>query len=534
MILGLSAALLLWLMTSGPAISGATTTAPVVMANGEELHGAWDGEDRQIAVFRGVPFAQPPVADLRWRAPVPNTPRPGPQSATRFAPGCMQTSYSTDWYARVAVAFGNPPEVAARPSGVSEDCLYLNVWSPDLKPDRLLPVMVWVHGGSNRGGWSYEPNYIGHRLASRGVVVVSIAYRLGVFGFFSHPALDNGLGEPVANFGWLDSGQALRWVAANIAGFGGDPDNITAFGESAGAADLSDLLSAGIDDSPAFRRMIAQSSATSLHQRRKLSDEQARGQRLIDSLDLEGPLSANRLREIPSHDLLAAMETQLQGVYFDTVIDGLTMIEAPIDALNDAQTMQVDVLIGTNADEWYMYIDENSGRAELERWLHEYAPDQAEQLLREIESEPDARRAMDRIRTAGRMMCPSRILAGRVSDLGASSWVYYFTRQRAGPGGEKLGAYHGTEIPYVFDMHDDWLPTEAEDRVLTEAVMDYWVQFARTGNPNLPTRPAWPQFSNRNPTVMALGDKIHAMTAPDARLCELLDPDRPANAVDRP
>jgi len=225
--------IIIYLLSTG--CSQNDVSGPVVLANGEELHGIWEGEGNQIAVFKGVPFATPPVGDLRWRAPRPNTPRQGPQSAAEFAPGCMQTTYSTDWYARVAAAFGHGPEVAARPLGVSEDCLYLNIWTPELNPEAGLPVMVWVHGGSNKGGWSYEPNYIGTRLAEKGVIVVSIAYRLGAFGFFSHPALDNGEGQPVANFGWLDGIHAFTWVTEYIRAFGGDPENITAIGESSGA-----------------------------------------------------------------------------------------------------------------------------------------------------------------------------------------------------------------------------------------------------------------------------------------------------------
>ncbi len=133
---------------------------PVAFANGEELHGAWANVSQGLAVFKGIPFAAPPVGDLRWRAPVANQARSGPQTATGYALACMQTTYSTDWYASVARAFGSGAATVGRPVGVSEDCLYLNIWTPELNPEVNLPVMVWVHGGSNKGGWSYEPNYI--------------------------------------------------------------------------------------------------------------------------------------------------------------------------------------------------------------------------------------------------------------------------------------------------------------------------------------------------------------------------------------
>jgi len=500
-------------------------STPVVTANGEVLHGLWAGTDGHIAAFKGIPFAAPPVGELRWRAPATPTPRKGPQMATAYAPGCMQTTYSTDWYARVAAAFDHGPEVAARPVGVSEDCLYLNVWSPQLDPNARLPVLVWVHGGSNKGGWSYEPNYVGERLAAKGAVVVSIAYRMGAFGFFSHPALDNGENEPIANFGWLDTHAAMQWVADNITIFGGDPENITGIGESSGAGDLSDWLAAGIGKTGLVRRMILQSSASSLAQRRTLADEQATGLRLVNSLGLEAETTAKRLREIPAVDLLAATDSELQGHYFDAVIDGLTMIERPMESLLRAETASVDVLIGTNADEWYMYIDQGTSRADLIKWVNANAPEHADALLAEIEEENDIRRAMDRLGTAKNTLCPSRYLAARVTELGGRGWVYLFSRQRPGAGGEKLGAYHGTEIPYVFDMHDDWLPGEEIDHALTDAVMDYWIQFARNGDPNLPGSPEWPLYGGANPMVMELGDNIAAMEPHDARLCALLGPE---------
>jgi len=221
-------------------------SAPVVKANGEELLGEWAGVTRQVAVFKGIPFAQPPVGKLRWRAPQPHVPRAGGQAAIEFGPGCMQGPGGVNWYVGVAEAFGHGPEVVGRPNGLSEDCLYLNVWSPEPLSDTGLPVMVFVHGGSHAGGWSYEPNYIGENLAARGVVVVTIAYRVGPFGFFSHPALNNTKGEPVANFALLDIRAAFEWVSRHIVSFGGNPENVTGFGESSGAFNLVDLLLADL------------------------------------------------------------------------------------------------------------------------------------------------------------------------------------------------------------------------------------------------------------------------------------------------
>jgi len=433
-------------------------------------------------------------------------------------------------YASIAKAFGSGPETVGRPVGVSEDCLYLNIWTPKLNADAKLPVMVWVHGGSNKGGWSYEPNYIGKNLAAKGVVVVTIAYRMGSFGFFSHPALDNGAlnngnGQPVANFGLLDIAQASRWVKDNIESFGGDAQNITLIGESSGAGNISDLISTEIGQEQTYHRVILQSSASSLEKRRTLEQEQALGTLLINSLAIKEPITAERLRSIPAENLLAAYMNNLQDHYFDAVVDGLTMKQSPVDAFKQMQHTILDVLIGTNADEWLMYLDENVDQANLEKVIEQNAPDHEASLAAKLGDTKDARRAIDRVQTATDTLCPSRYLAARVSQTGGRAWVYYFSRQRPGPGGEKLGAYHGTEIPYVFGTHDAWLPTEDIDRELTNAVMDYWVQFARSGDPNTPNGPHWPVYSDQQPMVMELGERVRAMPAHDAGLCELLGPD---------
>jgi len=517
--------LMFLLACSGPT---SDTHAPVVVANGEELHGAWADEEKRVAEFKGIPFAKPPIGSRRWRAPEVHAARPGPQNATGFAPGCMQGPSGVDWYIGVAAAFGHGPEAVGRPTGLSEDCLYLNIWSPQLNTGAGLPVMVFVHGGGNSGGWSYEPNYVGTKLAGRGVVVVSVAYRLGPFGFFSHPALDNGEGEPLANFGLLDIRQSFQWVRENIRAFGGDPENITAFGESAGAFDFVDLLAVDMGTGKAgqslFRRSISQSIGGSLVDRQTLKEEQATGVMLINHLGLESEITADRIREIPAEDLLLAAGKLPPDHYFDAVIDGQTLFELPVESFRDVDAAGVEIMAGSNADEWYMYIDENVTREDLEAWIGKNATEHRNALLAEVAGEEDVRRAMDRLRTARNMLCPSRFLAERVSDGGGLGWVYYFTRQRTGPGGEKLRVYHGTELPYVFDRHDDWLPTDAEDRTLTEAVIDYWVQFAKTGNPNLPGRPEWPRHTRQSPGIMELGEHIGAMEPFSTDLCNILGP----------
>jgi para-nitrobenzyl esterase len=498
---------------------------PVVNSVAGEWLGSWSGANDTIAAFRGIPFAQPPVGVLRWRAPLPTIVQ-GRQDATEYAPACVQGSGMVDWYADVAAAFGAGPEVVGRPAAVSEDCLYLNIWSPRLKAGEKLPVMVYVHGGSNVGGWSYEPNYVGENLAARGVVLVSISYRLGPFGFFAHPALDNGPGEAAANFALLDIRAAFEWVSANIGAFGGDPENITGFGESAGAFDLVDLmlaeLAAGKGGQPLFRRVISQSIGGPVLNRRTLADEQDVGVFLAGELGMGPGASADQLRAIPAQALLEATETLPGDHYFSAVVDAITMPRHPLDVLTHARAGGVDLMIGTNADEWYMYLAEGTTPQDVEDWLAKHAPRQKAGLRDAVADEHVARRKLDQLTTAFEMLCPSRFLAAQLDAAGGRSWVYFFTRQRAGTGGEQLGAYHGAELPYVFDRHDSWLPVEVADSRLTAAMMDYWVQFARSGDPNLGGQPAWPAYSGQEPAVMELGERIGILDTGPAEICSLL------------
>lgn len=509
-------------------VSAVGAGTAIVSANGEELHGRWVGGIKPVAEFAGIPFAQPPVGDLRWRAPVPHDAREGVQDATRFAAACMQSDRIVDWYAAVAAEFGHGREVVGRPLGMSEDCLYLNVWTPRPVREGGLPVMVFVHGGSNSSGWSYEPNYVGVNLAGQGVVVVTIAYRLGLFGFFSHPAFGTGETEDVANFGLLDIRAAFQWVHDHIEAFGGDPKNITAFGESAGAFNLVDLLladlAAGKGGTSLFARLVSQSIGGPPADRQTLEEEQALGVQLAGQLGIGPEVTASQLRSVPAVDLLRAQTDLPKEHYFDAVIDGRSVVHHPLEPLGNGQAEGVELVIGNNEDEWYMYVAEDSTRQDLEEWIMANAPQHRDALLTAVGDEREVRKALDRLRTGRNMRCPSRYLAARLSDAGGKAWIYNFSRQRAGPGGERLGAYHGTELPYVFDSHDAWLPTDAVDRELTVAVMDYWVGFASKGDPNVAGRPRWPRYTRDNPVVLQLGDRVVESGPIDPELCDLLRP----------
>jgi len=509
-------------------LAGCGKAPPEVSANGETLQGEWDSAVSNVAVFRGIPFAAPPIGELRWRVPQAHVPRSGRIEAHEFAAACPQGNYMIDWYATVAAAFGHGPEVVQGPNGESEDCLYLNIWTPSLAPETPLPVMVFVHGGANQGGWSYEPNYMGEQLAARGVVVVSIAYRLGPLGFFSHPALQQNEAEAVANFGLLDIAAAFDWLRTHISNFGGAPDNITAFGESAGAGNLIDLaLATDPSGAPLFERMISQSTGGSLNGRRSLAQEQQLGLQLTAALGWPSGVSAEELRRVPADDLIAAAKTALAGHYYDAVIDGMSLVQQPIDGLSGPQATRLNILIGTNKHEWLMYLDDNMGETEMQEWILETAPEFAGSLLEAVSDESDPRRALDRLMTAHEMLCPSRLVAEKASAAGGEGVVYWFTRLRSGSGGEALGVYHGAELPYVFNQHDQWMMAEEADKLLTDSLMSYWVSYAQNGSVRVPDLPEWPMYTAARPWVMELGDHLGVVEPPDARLCRYLAPQLP-------
>lgn len=477
------------------------------MANHETLEGAFDPVYPDVAAFKGIPFAAPPIAELRWREPQPHRPRPGVQPATRFAPACYQDTYNMDWYRRVGAAFGAPKSAFVDPP-VSEDCLYLNVWTPRPARGARLPVMLWLYGGSNRAGWSFEPNYHGQHLARRGnVVVVTVAYRVGIFGFFGHPELRRA--PYPTNFGLLDQVAALRWVRANIAAFGGDPSNVTVFGESAGASDIGYLVNSPLA-SPLFRRAISQSGGFQMQDRRGLAYSEATGAAL--SAGLPGRPDVAALRKLPPGEVWRAALDALPGHDYTPVVDGRSVIASPSEAYATLGIAH-DLLIGSNADEWYMYVDADPQG--LAKDLAALPAPARDALIQRAARERDVRVGRDRAVTLLNMVCPGYIMAESARRTGHRAFVYHFTRVRGGPGGVALGSYHGAEIPYVFGTHDAWLPTDAKDAALTERMVEAWASFARTGRPG----PDWPLYDAREPRVMELGDRIGPMPAFDHELC---------------
>jgi para-nitrobenzyl esterase len=517
-------ALFTLLLASIAGCAKAPVEAPVVEAGGEVLVGARVDADGGMAVFRGIPYAAPPVGELRWRPPEPHVPREGNQDASRFGSACPQLQGNPDWYRDVAQKFGRSPDEIPDLTDIREDCLYLNVWSRNLNGGAPQPVMVWIHGGSNINGVSHEPNYHGHNLAKRDVVVVSINYRLGALGFMAHPALTaESDGEVSGNYGLLDQIAALEWVRDNIANFGGDPDRVTVFGESAGAGDIGTLIVSPLARG-LFRRAIIQSGGYPLHNAATVSDDEVFGVEFMSALGVgDGPGQLQEMRALPWQEIVAAVPSAAPGRFTGEVVDGWLLPEPAADIFEAQEQNPVEIVIGSNANEWLMYlpqpVEEQQLHAVLKQKIREgHRAEVLAALDKAVGGDIAAK--LDLLTGAIDFHCPSLAIADAQHQLTDRVFVYRFSRVR--PNGEKLLAYHGAEIPYVFDTADDWLPADRVDRALTDTMVAYWTQFAKTGDPNGAGLPNWPAFDPRRDVHQDLGDEVRTATGLNREFCEAL------------
>lgn len=478
------------LVTASAAPAGATGSLARTHA-GQVRGTTADG----VSVWMGIPFAAPPVADRRWRPPAAVASWKGVRQTTAFAPACPQTGVSMP---------GETPPVT------DEDCLYLNVWSP--RTAARAPVIVWIHGGGYTNGATAMPLYAGDRLARRGVVVVTIAYRLGALGFLAHPELsrESPLGAS-GNWGLMDQIAALQWVRRNIAAFGGDPGNVTIAGQSAGAVSVS-MLIASPAASGLFQRAIGQSGGlfepVQLAPHYQLAQAEADGVAWADGL---GAGSLAELRALPLSSLVGGAS----GRVSHPVIEPAVLPLSPYDAYVAGQINAVPVLIGDNAEEARSLSDLSGVRADT------YAADLTKTfgplppvLLTAYPFTDDAqaraaRASLERDLRFGWDMWAWARLQTRA---GQPVWLYRFSRRPPFPADSiraDWGAGHFAELWYMFDHLDQepWAWTAA-DRALAEAMAGYWVNFARTGDPNGPGLPVWPRVRGESGPRLDLGDRI--------------------------
>jgi para-nitrobenzyl esterase len=484
-------------------LAGAWLLAPVVGAQearveGGALHGAVEDG---VVRFLGIPYAAPPVGERRWAPPEAPPAWQGVREATAHGPACMQ--------AITPDGFGPWTKEYVTPAPVSEDCLTLSVWAPEKLDGRPLPVMLWIHGGAFMSGSNSVPIYDGAALARQGIVVVSINYRLGVFGLAGFRTLSGGQGNGV-NFGLQDILAALRWTQRNVGAFGGDPAQVTVAGQSAGAMAVHMLLLSPQADG-LFARAIAQSGVieTPLPGR---DDAYRRGDDLLARAKLA---DVTALRRLPAEQVMALLDAgplagtaDVGGVpLLGPVADG-TIVPGQIATLEaEGRRRDVPVMVGLTADEGVLNPDyfrttaaEVTARAERISG----APASAAQLLGTPPSDEAAAVAANRRLT--RLYGQASVIdwaAGHHAPL----FAYYYTHPEPGPGSDMFGAFHSAEIPYVFNnLHaSPWRPFTDKDREIARRMSAYWTNFVKRGDPNDGILPRWPGFTAAAPKLMELG-----------------------------
>jgi len=496
-------------------------TAPVKTESGL-LKGA-DETSTRTCVWRGVPFAAAPIGDLRWKAPQPAKNWGGVREAASWGHRCMQT--------------GLMDKFNVDPSGaMSEDCLFLNIWRP--KKDGKFPVMVWIHGGAYTGGTANTPMYWGDRLSEAGgVVVVTINYRLNVFGFLALPALaKEDPNKSTGSYGSLDQVAALKWVQKNIANFGGDPGNVTIFGESAGGQSVYTLVASPLAKG-LFQRAIVESGRSDASL--SLETGFGHGKTIAKQFGCdEGDLSC--VRKIPAQKLLEVVKGGLEGSSFQPHHDGYFLEGTARSMISSGKYNRVPVLAGSNKNE----IDIFSA---FRRELRSPKPEDYQKLLQELleVQAPEAHRiqsayplsmfenspknAFGRMATDFRMGCPTYTGLTAASKFQGDLYYYRFDFSDIRLG-EYLGAVHTLEIPFVFNTMDR-MPMKAllknqnsaEMAKLSRTMQGYWVNFARTGNPNGPGLPDWPGFELKSQTMMVFDKTVRPMPSGIADRCALWD-----------
>ncbi len=486
-------------------------TGPSFTASGTTYYGL-ESVDTKTHAFLGIPYASAPVGKLRWSAPKPIEEISANRQAKKFAPACAQTKHIVEWYKSIITDFGGNPDKFKAPE-FSEDCLYLNIWRPaNTSAGSALPVITYIHGGSNEAGWSYEPNYLGDELSKLGVIVVTIEYRLGPLGFF--PTTES----KSSNFAILDQVEALRWIQSNIASVGGDPTKVTIMGESAGGNNVIYLMASPLTKN-LFKRAIIQSSGWAF-----LEDQRA--ERYIAAykeMRKQLPHIENiekYLLELSWQQVLELTAPLYEEMGYQAVVDHHSLTEPVAHTLSRADYREIDVLIGSNADEWRIYLsDEDRLDEYVSKSFEESAAHFILDYLTQYKNEHEA---LDKLITAKNYVCPSLTIAANAKRTGAKSWVYYFSKIRSGELAENMGAYHGAELPYVFNTHDEWLPTSDEDKELGSIMTSYWANFAKSGNPNGAGLPKWSPYEQSKPTTQILDYPIRSSYHPSNSLCELL------------
>jgi para-nitrobenzyl esterase len=508
----------LLLVAAGPGVQA----DPIQIESGSVSGEVIDAESG-IRVYKGIPFAAPPVGDLRWKPPQPVAPWDGVRACTEYGPACPQRPQM-------------PSRILVReePQRLSEDCLYLNVWTPAKSSNEKLPVMVWIHGGGFDSGWGHQRDFEGKALARKGAVVVTINYRLGPFGFFAHPLLSKESERDVSgNYGLLDQIAALEWVQKNISAFGGDPGCVTIFGESAGGFSVN-LLRVSPLAKGLFHRAISQSGPGGTATGAPLAGVEALGESLARELvgeECDDVLAA--LRAVPTEELMRvalrslSLEERMSGAMteptyeFGPAVDGWVLREKGLP-------QDVPLILGMNAGEGFYWVTLEAlesvvssveGFRAFVEWQYGELADDVLALYpaRTKEQVPGAFAAFFGDTTFARSV---REVARAMDEVNANAYLYCFSRKSLTD--PALGSYHSVEIAYVFNNLGD-RKVDDVDVKLADTMSSIWVRFAATGNPNGEGLPEWPAYETESDQYLELGDTIRVGRGLRKETCDALD-----------
>ena len=525
-----------------PAVAGTNggVTAPVTVTEGQ-LTGVYTA-DKAVEVYAGVPYAAPPVGDLRWRAPQPALPWEGVRACDAFAPMSMQPETNTLFASLTDIAVYHSFDFFSLKDNWrearSEDSLYLNIWKP-AGAQQGLPVLVYIHGGSLTTGQPSYGAYNGEQMARDGIIVVNLGYRLGVFGYFAAEELASESPEgTTGNYGLLDQIAALRWVQENIAAFGGDPAQVTICGESAGASSVNALCVSPLSEG-LFRYAIAESSGITAkvpyHTFRPLDKALETGKKILAEF---GCASVDALRAVPAEKLV---DTKYPNN--SMTVDGWAITEQPYRTYEKGENHEQALLSGFNAHEADLFnltvrVDEKNytevlrgvlgDGAETAAALIPPAPVDPDYRIPVVELGGDAKGSADFVYSAAWFTYSHYNWSRYLAAQGRPCWEYYFTKQNGA-----LSAQHSGELPYVFGNLDRNAKAYDEtDCALSETMRAAWVNFTRTGNPNGPGVPAWPQFAEAPAEVMEFGAAAGMRDDPYLPLYPLIDAYQDAKAAE--
>jgi len=451
-----------------------------------------------VVAFKGIPFALAPVGANRWRPPQPVAPWGGTRSAATYGADCMQAPLSAD-----------DPPFASKPA---EDCLYVNVWAPVERSSGPLPVMVWIYGGAFVGGGSSPAVHDGTHFAESGVVLVSFNYRVGRFGFFAHPALTkedpDGL---LGNYGFMDQIAALEWVRKNIKQFGGDPGNVTLFGESAGGISVLDLMSSPLAGGLFHKAIVESGGGRELIPMRRIHEStgnlpsaEAAGLAFAEKAGIKGQDSAAlaALRELPAKRLVdnLTMATPSTPTYSGPMIDGKILIGTSEQVMLAGRAMKIPVIAGaTSADMGFAFATSMDGV---------FSPFGAKREAAEAAYNPehssDFKKLGVLVTSDFMMVEPARFVVRWIAASGQHAYEYRFSYVPESMRKKWKGAPHASEVPFVFDTVAERFGKHVapSDETIAKAALEYWVAFAKTGDPNGTGRPRWPEYNAKEDVLM--------------------------------